>query len=97
MALPPSLRQRVRRLGWSAHISGDSKSDRNGTVATPLRSYSFKGGLVWKGGVNPSVSKITQRPPPPEPLGTTGGVRQNAASERPTESETSADNSNSSD
>ena len=40
--------------------------------------YVFKGGLVWKGGVNPSVSKITERPPPPEPLGTTGGVKPQA-------------------
>ena len=59
--------------------------------------YAFEGGLTRKGGVNPAVSQITERPPPPPPFGGTGGVRPNAASERPTESETSADNSNSSD
>ena len=59
--------------------------------------YVFKGGLVWKGGVNPYVSKITERPPPPEPLGTTGGVKPQAASGRQTEGESSPGNGNSSD
>ena len=59
--------------------------------------YVFKGGLVWKGGVNPSVSQITERPPPPEPLGTTGGVKPQAASGRQTEGESSPGNGSSSD
>ena len=59
--------------------------------------YVFKGGLVWKGGVNSSASRITERPPPPEPLGTTGGVKPQAASGPQTEGESSSDNSNSSD
>ena len=57
--------------------------------------YVFKGGLVWKGGVNPSVSRITERPPPPEPLGTTGGVKPNARSGRLTEGESSSGNGSS--
>ena len=51
--------------------------------------YVFKGGLVWKGGVNPSVSRITERPPPPEPLGTTGGVKPGAASQQQAEGDAS--------
>lgn len=54
--------------------------------------YVFKGGLVWKGGVNSSASRITERPPPPEPLGTTGGVRRSATSRPPADGDSSAGN-----
>ena len=40
----------------------------------PVKPYDSREGMVWKGGLNPDVSRITVRPDPPEPLGTTGGV-----------------------
>lgn len=61
------------------------------------KDYVFKGGLVWKGGVNSSASQITQRPPPPEPLGTTGGVKRAPASGRQPEGEFPAGDGNASD
>ena len=59
--------------------------------------YVFKGGLVWKGGVNSSASRITERPPPPEPLGTTGGVKRGAASRPQADGDSSAGDGNASD
>ena len=49
----------------------------------PVKPYEFREGMVWKGGRNPDVSRITVRPDPPEPLGTTGGVSPAAAPEKP--------------
>lgn len=59
--------------------------------------YAFEGGLTRKGGVNPAVSQITERPPPPPPFGGTGGVRPAAQSEPQADEGASAGNSNSSD
>ena len=47
----------------------------------PVRRYVLREGMVWKGGLNPDVSRITVRPDPPVPLGTTGGVAPDAASD----------------
>ena len=54
----------------------------------PVKPYEFREGMVRKGGLNPDVSRITVRPDPPVPLGTTGGVRpaaepDNSAQEAP--------------
>ncbi len=49
----------------------------------PVKPYEFREGMVRKGGLNPDVSRITVRPDPPEPLGTTGGVSPAAPPETP--------------
>ena len=71
-----------------------AEKDKASHVVT--EGYVFKGGLVWKGGVNSSASRITERPPPPEPLGTTGGVKRGAASRSQAEGEASAGDGNAS-
>ena len=57
-----------------------SKGDKAREAVKP---YEFREGMVWKGGLNPDVSRITVRPDPPEPLANTGGVAREPASERP--------------
>lgn len=48
----------------------------------PARPYVFREGMVWKGGRNPDVSRITVRPDPPAPLGNTGGVDPEAPADQ---------------
>ena len=72
-------------------------ADTNKASHAVTDGYVFKGGLVWKGGVNSSVSQITERPPPPEPLGATGGVKPGAASRPQAEGDSSAGDGNISD
>ena len=55
-------------LGRPAHSSNDSEANTDVKSTTPLHGYAFKGGLVWKGGVNSAVSQITERPPLPLPF-----------------------------
>lgn len=69
--------------------------DRASHAAT--KGYVFKGGFVWKGGINSSASQITERPPPPEPLGNTGGVKRTPASGRQADGEASTNNGKASD
>ena len=83
MTLRFRLRQCLRRVGRSARKSSGSEANTDVKSTTSLRGYAFKGGLVWKGGVNPAVSQITERPPPPLPFAGTGGVRPVASSRPP--------------
>lgn len=97
MTLRARLRQRLRRLGRPAHKSSDLEANTDVRRATSAGGYAFKGGMVWKGGVNSSPSRITERPPPPEPLGTTGGVKPDEASRRQSERLASTGDGNTSD
>ena len=97
MTLRARLRQRLRRLGRPAHKSSDSEANTDVRRTMSTGGYAFKGGMVWKGGVNSSPSRITERPPPPEPLGTTGGVKRGSASQRQAEGQASAGDGDASD
>ncbi len=97
MTLRARLRRGLRRLGRPAHKSSDLEANKDVRRATSAGDYVFKGGLVWKGGVNSSASRITERPPPPEPLGTTGGVKPDEASRRQPEGEASTGDGTTSD
>ena len=67
----------------SAHERSNLVASKEEKAREPVKPYEFREGMVRKGGLNPDVSRITVRPDPPEPLGTTGGVSLAAAPEKP--------------
>ena len=67
----------------SAHERSNLVASKEEKAREPVKPYEFREGMVRKGGLNPDVSRITVRPDPPEPLGTTGGVSPAAAPDKP--------------
>lgn len=90
MTLRARLRQRLRRLGRPAHKSSDSEANTDVRRTMSTGGYAFKGGMVWKGGVNSSPSRITERPPPAPPFGGTGGISSSGEPRPQAEGESSA-------